>query len=82
MKNYIFKIYLFTFFLISDYAMFAQPGSGGGSPGNGSGDDDGNNEGGNPDAPINGKTIVLAITAISFAYYYFSKKREEKQYLK
>ncbi len=78
MRKLFLNLYVFIFLLASDYAVFAQPGTGG--DGNGSDTGDGNTEGdADPVAPINSKIIILAIVAISFAYYYFSKRREEKQ---
>lgn len=63
MKNF-FKICLFSFFLLYDFVMFAQPG-----------DDDDNGggsglEGTDPaPAPINSKLIFLAIAGIIFVIY-------------
>ncbi|AXG75163.1 hypothetical protein DVK85_13370 [Flavobacterium arcticum] len=75
MRKLFLNLYVFIFLIASDYTLFAQP-----SDQDGTGDGDGGVEdGGDPVAPINGKIIVLAIVAISFAYYYFSKRREEKQ---
>ncbi|MCA6423392.1 MAG: hypothetical protein IM568_11305 [Flavobacterium sp.] len=67
MKN-ILKYYIIVFIIVSDFAMYAQPG-----------DDDGGGglEGNDPQpAPINGKLVILAITAILFVLYtYRNKKR-------
>ncbi|WP_439553486.1 signal peptidase [Flavobacterium macrobrachii] len=65
MKN-IFKLYLLSFFLLSDFVMFAQPG-----------DDDGG--GGVEDvdpapAPINSKLIYLAALGVLFVLYKKNKK--------
>ena len=62
MKNII-KFGLLSFFLMSDFIMFAQPG-----------DDDDNGggglEGGDPSpAPINSKIIILVILGLAFAFY-------------
>ncbi|MEK8180981.1 hypothetical protein WMW71_11580 [Flavobacterium buctense] len=60
MKN-IFKFYILSVILLSDFTMFAQPG-----------DDDGGGglEGGDPaPAPINSKLILLLIVGLSFAFY-------------
>ena len=79
MRKLFLNLYVFIFLLASDYAMFAQfPG--GGEGGNSDTEDGpGALEPDDPVAPINSKIIILAIVAISFAYYYFSKRREEKQ---
>jgi hypothetical protein len=64
----IFKFYLFAFFLISDFTLFAQPGNG---------FDDGNIEGDGdttPAAPINSKLVLLFVTAVFFAFYSYNKK--------
>ena len=67
MKN-ILKYYILAFVIVSDFAMYAQPG-----------DDDGGGglEGGDPaPAPINGKLILIAIMGIIFVLYtYRNKKR-------
>jgi len=62
MKNCL-KFYLFSFFLLSDFALFAQPG------------DEDNNGGGGLEgtdpapAPINSKLVILAILGLVFAFY-------------
>ena len=69
MKN-VYKFYLLTFVLFSDFVMFAQPGPG---------DDDGGGglEGGDPaPVPINSKLIVLAFMGILFIIYTFRKNRK------
>lgn len=66
MKKLFLNLYVFIFLIVSDYALYAQ------------GPTEDTPEGGDP-VPINGKIVILAIVAISFAYYYFSKRREEKQ---
>lgn len=65
MKN-IFKLYLLSFLLLSDFVAFAQPG-----------DDDGGGgvEGNDPSpAPINSKLIYLAIIGILFVFYKRNRK--------
>jgi len=70
MKNSLLKIYMLTFFLVSDFIVFAQPGED---------NPDGDLEGPDPEpAPINSKLVYLAILGIAFGFYYFIKKREEK----
>ena len=67
MKN-IYKYYLLSFVLLSDFVVFAQPG-----------DDDGGGglEGGDPQpAPINSQLIVLAIVGILFVMYTFRKNKK------
>lgn len=69
MKN-IYKFYLLTFVLLSDFVVFAQPGDDDGGGGGGL-------EGGDPaPAPINSKLIVLAIVGILFVMYTFRKNRK------
>lgn len=68
----ILKYYLFTFILISDFAVFAQLGPGDDDGGGGTG-----LEGGDPaPAPINSKLILLAIVGVCFAIYYFRKNKQ------
>ncbi len=68
MKTNLFKLYLLTFLLVSDFALFAQPGND-----NGGGDLEGDDP---PAAPINTKLIWLAIIGIMFAIYTFRKNRK------
>ncbi len=69
MRKLFLSLYVFMFLVASNYALYAQPGDT-------NGDDD--VEGGSdPETSINSKLILLAIAAISFAYYYFSKRRQE-----
>ncbi len=69
MKNSLIKIYLLAFFLVGDFYAFAQPGT----------DNDGGDlEGEDPETPINAKLIYLAIAGIAFAFYSFTKRRQEK----
>jgi len=68
MNKNLFKLYLLSFFILSDFIMFAQPG-----------DDDGTGdlEGDDPPAtPINGKIVWLAIAAILYGVYVFNKNRK------
>ena len=61
------KLYLLSFILLSDFAVFAQPG-----------DDDGGGglEGGDPQpAPINSKILFLAIVGVLFVIYTFRKNK-------
>lgn len=65
----LYKFYLLTFILLSDFVAFAQPG-----------DDDGGGgvEGGDPEpAPINSKLLLLAITGVLFVLYTFRKNKKE-----
>lgn len=67
MKN-LFRIYLLSFFLLSDFVLFAQPGDD--DPGGGLG-------GGDPaPAPINSTLILLAIMGILFVFYTFRKNKK------
>jgi hypothetical protein len=69
MKNNVFKLYLLSFFLFTDFISFAQPGQD--QPGGGL-------EGDDPSpAPINGKLIVLAVAAVLFAFYTLKNRRKE-----
>jgi hypothetical protein len=68
MKNNLFKLYILSFLLIADFAMFAQPG-----------DDDGGGglEGDDPlPTPINAKIIWLAIAGFLFVVYTIRKNRK------
>ena len=68
MKNYS-KLYLFTFLILTDFMLYAQPG-----------DDDGNGdlEGGDPPAaPINSKLILLLIIGLVFAFYSIKKYKKQ-----
>ncbi len=72
MKN-ILKISLFLFALLSNIAMFAQPGDG-----DNTGSGGGNNlEGGDPPAAaINSKLIILAIVAVLYVLYTFKNRKK------
>lgn len=65
----IYKFYIVTFLLLSDFIMFAQPGDDDGSGGL-EGDDP-------PAAPINGKLIWLALVSVFFAYYILNKRTQK-----
>ncbi|MBY8961175.1 hypothetical protein KJK34_00260 [Flavobacterium sp. D11R37] len=77
MKKLFLKIYVIVFLLAGDFIMFAQIGSGGTGDGTGSDDGSGNNEG--DDVPVNGKLIILAITAVAFAFHYYKKLSQNKE---
>jgi hypothetical protein len=65
----LYKFYLLSLILLSDFVAFAQPG-----------DDDGGGglEDGDPQpAPINSKLILLAIMGILFVLYTFNKSRKQ-----
>ena len=68
MKNRVLHIFLITFFILVDFAAFAQPGDD-----DGSGGLEGNDP---PPAPIDGKLIWLGIVAILFAFYSIHKYRK------
>ncbi|MBC7605716.1 MAG: hypothetical protein H7199_02000, partial [Burkholderiales bacterium] len=69
MKNNLFKIYILSFFLLTDFMLFAQPGDN-----DGTGGLEGNDP---PPAPINGKLIWLGIAAILFAFYSYQRKTKK-----
>lgn len=68
MKNTLLKIYILSFFLLSDFIVFAQlPVE----------DEDGELQDDDlPGTPINGKLIWLAIAGILFAVYTFKKRKQ------
>lgn len=67
----LYQFYLLTFFLLSDFVAFAQPGDDDGGGGGGL-------EGGDPQpAPINSKLILLAIAGIFFVMYTFRKNKKQ-----
>ena len=71
MKN-VYKYYLLSLVLLSDFVVFAQPGDGDGGSGGGGGLD-----GTDPaPSPINSKLIVLAIMGILFAMYTYRKNKK------
>lgn len=64
MKQNLFKLYLLSFFILSDFMLFAQPGDD---------DDDGGLEDDDPPAtPINGKLVWLLILGILYAVYFYN----------
>lgn len=65
MKN-LFKLYLLSFILLSDFMIYAQP-----STDDGSGGVEGNDP---PVAPINSKLIFLALIGLVFVFYNFKKR--------
>ena len=67
----LFKFSLLSFFFLSDFVAFAQPGSG-----TGGGDPGMDDEDPVPVAPINGQLIVLAILGISFVIYTYRKNKK------
>lgn len=74
MKNLLSKFYVFIFLLASNYSLFAQIGG----PGDGGGDGEPPVEGDDPEASISKTLIILAIAGISFAFYYYSNKKQQK----
>jgi len=68
MKNNLLKIYFLSFFLLSDFIMFAQPGV--------DDDESGLENDDAPAAPINGKLIWLLVLAIVYAAYTYKNKRK------
>jgi hypothetical protein len=68
MKNNLFKLYIHSFLVLSDFVMFAQPGDDNG---------DGTLEGDDPlPTPINGKLIWLTITGLLFVIYTIKRNRK------
>ena len=66
MEKNLFKIYVVSFLLLTDFILFAQPGDNDGG---------GGLEGGDPvPAPIDTKLIWLCIVAILFAFYSYRRK--------
>ncbi len=63
MKNSLLKLYMLALMLVSNFVVFAQPGSGGEGSGGPEGDD----------TPIDSKLIWLSVLGVAFAYAYFSK---------
>lgn len=68
MKNKLFKLYILSFLVLSDFVMFAQPGDDDGGGGL-EGDD-------SPPVPINGKLIWLAIAGLLFVVYSYNKNKK------
>nr|WP_322626466.1 hypothetical protein [uncultured Flavobacterium sp.] len=70
MKSTVLKWYMFAFLFLSEFVMFAQPGS------TGENEDEQPVEGDDPGpTPINSKLIILAILAIVFSVYYFKRNK-------
>lgn len=68
MKN-LWKLYLLSFVLMTDFVAFAQPGDN---------DTGGGLEGNDPQpAPINSKLILLAITGILFVMYTYRRNKKQ-----
>ena len=68
MKNFT-KLYLLTFFLFSQMALFAQPGTNDGT---------GNFDTTDPEpAPVNTKIFLLIIIGLCFAFYKLKNKVEK-----
>lgn len=67
MKNTLLKIYIFSFFLLSDVVVFAQlPVD----------DEDGELQDDDPIVPINSKLFWLAVAGILYAIYIYRKRRQ------
>ncbi len=67
MKN-ISKYQLVIFALLLDFALFAQPGSGGNGPGGPEGNDP-------QPAPINSTLIILAVIGIAYIFNIYRSKK-------
>lgn len=72
MKVNLFKLYLLSFFVLSDFIVFAQ-GPGDDDDGGGLEDDD------PPPAPINGKLMWLLFLGIVYGIYSYRRYRKLKQ---
>jgi len=68
MKNNLPKVYYLSFFLLSDFLLFAQPG--------GNNDTDNLEDDDTPAAPVNGKIVWLLALAIIYAAYTYKKHRK------
>lgn len=67
MKNTLLKIFIFSFFLLSDVLVFAQlPVD----------DEDGGLQDDDPVVPINGKLFWLAVAGIFYAIYIYRKRKQ------
>jgi hypothetical protein len=75
MKNTLLKIYIVSFFLISDVVLFAQ----GGDPGTDDGGGGLEGDGDETPVPINGKLLWLAIAGVVLAIYTYRKHRKTIQ---
>ncbi|KGO96301.1 hypothetical protein [Flavobacterium enshiense] len=69
MKSNLIKIYIFSILFMSDFAMFAQPGTDDG--GGGLEDED------PPVAPINSKLFWLVLFGIILAFNFFRKRKNK-----
>lgn len=68
MKNKLFRLYILSFFILTNFMAFAQPN-----------DDsaDGTLEGGDPaPVPVNTKLIYLAIAGLLFALYTYRRNKK------
>lgn len=72
MKHKLLSFYLLAFVLLSDFRLFAQ----GEESDQGNLQDDGDTDA--PQAPINGKLILLAITGLAFAFYVYRRHQAAK----
>ena len=68
MKNSLLKFYMLTFFLVSDFVMFADDNPT---------EETGGPEGDDPRGPINTKLIWLAIVGIAFIYHTYSRRKQK-----
>jgi hypothetical protein len=66
--NNLFKLFIFSFVLLSDFIMYSQPGDD-----TGAGDLEGDDA---PVAPIDSRLIILALAGIVFAVYTFRNNRK------
>lgn len=72
MKQNLFKLYLLSFFILSDFIVFAQ--------GPGDDDDDGGLEDDDPPAtPINSKLIWLLVVALLYGAHTYYRNRAAKK---
>ena len=71
MKLKLVHFYILTFFLFSDFVMFAQ-----GGPGDNSGDGDLEGDDDPPAAGVSSKLIYLAIIGILYAVYTYRRNRK------
>ncbi len=70
MKHKLLSFYLLAFVLLSDFRLFAQVGDE---------SDEGNLQDDDaPQAPINGKLMLLAITGLAFAFYVYRRNQQAK----
>ena len=68
MKNTLLKIYIFSFFLLSDFVTFAQ-----GLPVD---DEDGELQDDDPVVPINGKLFWLAFAGVLLAIHIYRRRQQ------